>query len=107
MNSKSYDDHMKSRNYYPGQINVSGGVDLYLTGNPDSAVPLCNLGEAGMSYYPVGKSEVKNMDDLICMAEDGAMPEKIWEGQIFNHYPGHLRPSADVTKPLKVRPPRT
>lgn len=98
-----YDNHFESRGGFPGQL-TDVGTDIYLTGNPDSQVKLCNLGDTGMNYYPVAGNEVKNnMNDLIVKAVDGNMPDSIWEGQIFKNYPSHLVPSADVTKSVKVR----
>ena len=92
------------RNNYPGQFGAGGFNSIYLTGNPDSAVPLCNINDVGMSYYPVsGENIMKNMNDLISKAVDGKMPDKIWESNILNHVPASMRPDDDVTKPYKVR----
>lgn len=94
------------RNNYPGQFGAGGFNSIYLTGNPDSAVPLCNIDDVGMSYYPVtvpDSSSTKNMNDLILKAEGDKMPDKIWESNILNHVPSTMRPGDDVTKPYKVR----
>lgn len=100
-------NHIDSRGGFPGQLNQGGITDMstiYLTGNADSAVPLCNINDVGMNYCPASLNDnKKNMTDLILKAEDGKMPNTIWEGQVFNHYPAELRPSTDVTKPIKVR----
>ena len=41
--------------------------------------------------------------NLVFKAVDGEMPDVLWEGSIFKHYPSHLMPSSDVTKSQKVR----
>lgn len=100
-------NHMEARDGFPGQLNKGGISDMgtiYLTGNADSAVPLCNPNDVGMHYCPATLDDnKKNMSDLFVKAIDGKMPDTVWEGQVFSHYPAELRPSADVTKPIKVR----
>jgi hypothetical protein len=96
-----------SHHRFPGQLNQGGITDMgsmYLTGNSDSAVFLCNPNDTGMNYSPATLDNSKqNMKDLVLKAVDGKMPDTVWEGQVFNHYPAELRPSADVTKSIKVR----
>lgn len=93
------------RGGFPGQLRTNGVNDIYLTGNPDSAVPMCNLGDTGMSYYyyHLEGAPHKNMNDLIIKAIDGKMPNNIWEGNILKDVPDRMRPGDDITKPFKVR----
>ena len=57
-------NHMESRGGFPGQLNRAGISDMgsmYLTGNADSSVFLCNPNDVGMYYYPATLEDSKKI----------------------------------------------